>query len=240
MNEKYDAIKKMFQFDKIVDLNQLKRQLLYGQFNLDATTFEQLYECNIDNFKYKDFKIYVLSEKFDKNDIEKFIDQIYNVVSNDILKKFAKNVEFKQKLENYNIAQVDSGILEITEYNAHAFIHQIGHEIYSSLNNNILTVICNNFYSSNSFPSNLSRKNLNEYFAQLFAYYHLNRNKLTVEQLQLIEQYVFNKKIRKAKIKLWKIGRKHYYYDKIVESKRKHQSKKLKLYSKNHSFSTQS
>lgn len=109
----------------------------------------------------------------------------------------------------------------------HAFIHQIGHGIYSSLNNTILTIICQNFHNTNNFPSNLSKRNLNEYFAQLFAFYFLNKDKLSSQQIDLIQQYVLNKKIRKAKIKLWRIGKQHPYYDEIINSIRKDNSNKL-------------
>lgn len=221
------AVKSLFQWQKTVNVQQLKQQLLYGQFNLDASTFEQLYQCRIDNFVYRDFSIYILSDKFNQNDIKKFIDQIYNVIPNNILKQFGKNIQFKQKLDYNNIAQVDSGILEITEYNIHAFIHQIGHEIYSSLNNTILTIICQNFHNTNNFPSKLSQEDLNEYFAQLFAFYWLNKSKLTIEQTEIIEQYILNKKIRRARIKLIKIGNMHPFYNEIIDSKRSELSKKL-------------
>lgn len=221
------AVKSLFQWQKIVNVQQLKQQLLYGQFNLDASTFEQLYQCRIDNFVYKDFSIYVLSDKFKQDEVKKFVDEIYRIVPNDILSKYGKNIQFKQKLDNNRIAQTEDGILEITEYNIHAFIHQIGHEIYSSLNNTILTIICQNFHNTNNFPSNLSKRNLNEYFAQLFAFYFLNKDKLSSQQIDLIQQHVLNKKIRKAKIKLWRIGKQHPYYDEIINSIRKDNSNKL-------------
>ena len=225
---------KLFEWQKIVNIQQLKKQLIYGQFNLDAVTFQQLYGNCMENFQYRNFTVYILSDKFHQVEVKKFIDQIYKIVPNELLKKYGRNIQFKQKLDNNHIAQVNNGILEITEYNVHAFIHQIGHQIYSNLNNTILTVICDDFHkSNNNFPSNLSRQNLNEYFAQLFAFYYLDKNKLNSQQINLIQQYILNKRTRKAKIKLWRIGKQHPYYDEIINSKRQKISNKLTKFIKN-------
>ena len=53
------------------------------------------------------------------------------------------------------------------------------------------------------FPTQRSRKNIEQLFAELFALYFLNKNQLTIQQIDLIDYIVFNKRILRARIKIY-------------------------------------
>ena len=206
MNKNYSRQLKnnFFQWQKIVNAKQLKQQLLFGQFNLAAIKFQQIYNIAIDRFKYKDLFVYILNDKFKQQQIENFIDQVYRVVPHNIIKKYCNNVQFKLKLQNNHIAQNNGNSIQITEYNVHAFVHQIGHSIFDDIkfDKDKIQMIFR-VQDKQHFPTQRSRKNIEQLFAELFALYFLNKNQLTIQQIDLIDYIVFNKRILRARIKIY-------------------------------------
>lgn len=190
---------------------------------------------DIYNFKYRDYIIYLLSDNFNQSDVKHFIDQIYNIVPNSLLNKYKMTLQFKNNLQSNHVAQYDSGVIQIKEYNVHAFIHQLGHAILQNIRFNVDKVsrIKNSYNNCNNYPSSLSEQNVGEYFAQLFAFYHLTKTKLDSQQIDLIDYIVFDKKVYRAKIKLMRImsgDPDREEYNNFLDSLVIHSNKKLKAY----------
>lgn len=226
------AIKdKLFEYEKTVDIEELKQQLIYGKFNLDVSMFKQLYGSDIEHFEYRNYTIYLLNDNFQQNEVKHFIDQIYHIVPNSLLNKYKMTLQFKNNLQSNHVAQYDSGVIQIREYNIHAFIHQLGHAILENIRFNADKAIkIRESYNHSNYPSSLSRQNVGEYFAQLFAYYHLDKSKLTSQQIDLIDYMAFDKRIYRAKIKLYRIMSGdpcRVEYDNYIESLSQHSNRKL-------------